>query len=344
MLDQTIVLYDVPDLEVALSSTDPLIAEKQVIYVGNFKKWISDSQNLSFDVDEKLIDHWVATHKELIAAGLDVPLPVKHTDDPEARRGTVIDLKKKTDAKGRISLYASIKFNSQEIRDSLKHSNVSLYCPPSVRHQDKVFVRPIRHVCITDYPVVGDLEPFTIAAAYDDPKKSTKNPLRNSAMMKALAEKLGLSVPPDASDDAIAGMIFAKFEEIMKKDVDGDGKVGNESGDTTPAKEEPVAASNDAQTKPDPVVLSLVRDNRTMKLDSLVAAHKLTPARAKELKAKYAGETVSLSNNEVFNEVVHEIESREPLVALSDETSGRQTTSNPNESAIVKNARARTGK
>lgn len=343
-LDQNLILYDIPDLEVALSTADPLVAEKQVIYVGTFKKWLDDKQFLSFDVDEKLIDHWVSTHKELLAAGLDVPLPVKHTDDPEKRRGTVLDLKKKVDSKGRISLYASVRFNSEKIKNDLKSSNVSLYCPPVVRHQDKIFTRPIRHVCITDYPVVGDLEPFTIAAAYDNPSAAKPKPKQgNSAMMKALAAKLGLEVPPDASDDAIAGMIFAKFEELMNKDINGDGKVGDAAGGDTPSGDTPTKdTAVAASTKPDPMLLSLVRDNRSMKIDSLVAACKLTPARAKELKAKYTGETISLSN-EVFDEIVNEIQSREPIVALSGETSGSQHTPS-SESSLVKNALARSGK
>lgn len=326
MLDQNIIFCKIPDLELSSSTDDPLVLKKQVIYVGSFKKWGNSKLEFEFEVDEDLIDHWVKTHKLLLEEGLDVPFPVHHTDDPEKRRGTVVSLSKGIDSKGRVSLYANVKFNDEASLKQLKNSQVSLYCPPVLRHQDKTFVRPIRHICATDYPVVGDLEPFTIAAAYDAPKPKVKG---NSAMMKALAEKLGLTIPPDASDDAIAGMIFAKFEELMKEDIDGDGEVGGEGED----KPDPaVAASNAA-------MLDLIRDNRSMKIDRLVSESRITPARAKSLKEKFAGKTVSLSN-EVFDTVYEELASLEPT-SLSNGQSSTGSQSVPGSSVLVANAKAR---
>lgn len=334
-LDHSILFYDIPDLELETSEKDSLLAEKQVCYVGTFKKWTSATEALSFDVDEDLIDHWVATHPKLIAAGLDVPVPLKHVTDPEKRRGTVKSLYKKADKKGRISLYASIEFNTLEDKKQLTKSNVSMFVPPLVRHQDDVFIRPIRHICITDYPVIGDLEPFTIAAAYDSTVKPVKK--GNSVMMRALAAKLGLDVPPDASDDAIAGMIFAKFEEIMKKDVDGDGKVGDADGaGDTSTEGKDVAASTD------PMVINLVRDNRIMKIDRLISDRRIAPARAKTLKEKFAGKEISLSND-TFDSLYEELQSLDPIVALSSESSGSQKTSGE-KSALVKSAESRVSK
>lgn len=330
MLDYPILFTNIPDLQLASATDDPLVLKKQVIYVGNFKKWKNAREvEFEFDVDEELIDHWVKTHPMLLQAGLDVPFPIGHVDDPEKRRGTVVSLSKDVDSKGRTSLYAHIKFNDEKTRDQLKNSQVSIYCPPIVRHQDDVFIRPIRHICSTDYPVVGDLEPFAIAAAYEPAKPKSKG---NSVMMKALAEKLGLTVPPDASDDAIAGMIFAKFEELMKKDVDGDGQVGEGDGEGD-GEATPVAASND------PMLLSLLRDNRKMKIDRLVADRKITPARAKGLKDKFTGKAISLSND-AFDALYEELEANDPLVALSAESSGPQRV-NRESSVLVKDASSR---
>lgn len=320
MLDKNLLL-NIPD-GVCLSTDDPLVFEKQVIYVGSFKKWNNDGTlAYEFGVDEPTIDHWVRTHEELIGEGLDVPMPHGH-DETKPRKATALSLSKKADSKGRISLFAKLKFNDVDCAKTFKNSQVSLYSPPSFKHQDKTFVRPIRHICFTDYPVIGDLDPFTVAASYD---------LGGKMNMKSLAKALNLSVKDDATDEQISEQIVSAFKAATKP------------ADTKPAddkKKPAVAASQDGIVKPDPVMISLARDNRDMKIDKLVSQCKITSAAGKDLKAKWVeGDALSLSaeSNSAFDSIMSTLNSLEPIVALSGEQTGAQK-AKTEESSLVKNA------
>lgn len=326
MLDYHLLL-DIPD-GVCLSTEDPLVFEKQVIYVGQFNKWNSDGTlDYKFSVDEATIDHWVNTHQQLLEAGLDVPMPEGHTESASARKATALSLSRKPDSKGRTSLFAKLKFKDVECAKAFKDSHVSLYSPPVVKHGDKTFIRPIRHICFTDYPVIGGLDPLTtIAASYDDKGKN----------MKELATKLGLKVPDGATDSEISAMIASAFA-AAKKPAAG------------PEKKPPMkvaAGTSDPllvdSAPADPLVVSLARDNRKMKIEHLVLSNKLTSAEGKDLISRWCdAEAISLSteSNQAFESIVSTFSSRAPIVALSGEGTGAQK-KKAGESSLVKNAQA----
>lgn len=332
------------DLDPAVRQ-EGLTYEKEVVYSGNFVKDLGNNEQQRFTVDEALIDHWIKTHTELTAAGVKVPMPVSHTRDVEATRAHVKSLTKKLDHKGRMGLFATLEFTKQAYADQLSKTDVSLYSPREIKHQGKTFVRPIEHICFTSYPSIGDLADFTIACSMEAPQPATpptpptpKTPPtaqpKGSVMIKAIVDKLGIVAPEGATDEALAGMIYSKFESLKPK---ADAK--KPDGKDVQLENETVV---DPIVKPaviDPMVIELTNDNRSMKIDTLVADRKITPARGKALKTKFVAEGTLALSNDVFSAVYSELEALDPIVALSRETSGSQRTSEMKESSLVANAR-----
>lgn len=327
MLDKTLLL-DIPD-GICLSTGDPLVFEKQVIYVGDFEKRDQQTGELEyrFSVDEETIDHWIKTHNDMLSAGLDVPMPKGHVEN-EPRKATALSYTKRPDSKGRVSLFAKLKFKDLECAKEFKDSQVSLYAPPACYHNGKTFVRPIRHIAFTDYPVIGDLDPLTtIAASYSSGAKTMS--------FKAIAQKLGVTVDEKATEEQAEAAITAAWA--------AKGTVQPAAPATTTTT---IAASqvNDAP-KRDPLLIKNALENRQLKIDALVASHKMTPAEAKTMKETWAAPTVSLSDESVntFDMLLKTFNDREPIVALSKERSGAQQKVNQ-ESPLVKDAKKRAEK
>jgi len=204
-----------------------------------------------------------------------------------------------------------------------------LFSPPVIRHQDKVWVRPIQHVGVTDYPVVGDLEGFTIAASIVE--------MSQTPMLKTLAETLGLTVADGATDEEIAKMIEEAFTQ-MQADLEAAQSGASAEGGTKTGDDGnqggTVAASND------PVVQQLIRDNRTMKVDSLLAARKITPAQAKTFKSQFVDVL-----GEGFDAAYAVALSNEPIASITGtERSGSQKRSGGKETGLVADAKRRAGK
>jgi phage I-like protein len=321
MLDKELLL-DIKD-GITLSTNDPLVFEKQVIYVGDFTKRNPATGDIEyqFSVDEATIDHWVNTHTKLVGAGLDVPMPEGHTEESSKRKATALELSKKPDSKGRTSLFAKLKFKDLECAKTFKDSQVSLYSPPVVYHQDLTLVRPIRHICFTDYPVVGGLDPLTtIAASYDNRSKE-------KSMLKELAKKLGIALANDTMTDL-------EISAVIEKDYADKAALALANPPAAPAA--PVSGN-----QADPLKIT-TQENRNLKIDNLVLSHKITTAEAKEMKALWAGDTLALSaeSTAAFETLIKTFQNRKEIVALSGEKSGSQKPADE-DSPLVADAKAR---
>jgi hypothetical protein len=296
MLDKSLTLH-IADGETNLTPdpSHPLRFEKEVAYVADFKKWRSDGTlDMHFEVEESDIDNWIEQHNQQIAAGLEVAMPVEHTTDPLRKGATALQLVKKPDSKGRTALFVLGEFVNEDRKKDLSKTQVSLFSPPEYKHGDHVFRRPIRHIAFTDNPVIGDLDKLrTIAASCIQEK---------DMHLRKLAESFGLTLSADQTDEQIAAAIEAHVN----------------------AKPKVIAASVETtltDDKPDPVVLSLSRDNRRMKIQQLVALRKATPAEAQNLEKRWAGETLSLSTESIsaFDDVYASYMERETIRELSGE-------------------------
>lgn len=137
---------------------NPLVFWKEVAHAGTFFK--GDQR---IDITPRHISHWEKTHRAMSQAGLTVPVPIEHTNDPERRRGKVLEMAARPNSNGIPALYAKIKFRDEEAA-KMKDSGVSIFVPKvAASGYGQTFVSPVQHVALTDYPVIPDLEPFAQA-------------------------------------------------------------------------------------------------------------------------------------------------------------------------------------
>ena len=187
----------------ALNKADPLSFRKQVIYAGNHIK----GKDQEFKVDENLIDHWVETGNEMLADGVEIPMPKQHNEnDPELNRGFVNRFVKANDNQGRPSLYVFGKFADEESAKLAKRANVSLFSPADRAIGGKVYKRPITHVSFTNYPVIRGLEGFTeLRLSYDEStmvfSADDTNGIDNAG--RELAQSAGKSFAATRSDGSV---------------------------------------------------------------------------------------------------------------------------------------------
>jgi hypothetical protein len=155
--DFALDLGDGLELDVVQSRRDPLEFWKQVAYEGEFVKG-----DRRVRISKSLMDHWHDTFAEMSAEGVQVPVPIEHTKDPERRRGTIKAFRRQLDSKGRDSLFARFAFRDEEAAKLAKTAGVSVYVPRQAQSSrtGRTWQNPVEHVAITDYPVIADMEPF----------------------------------------------------------------------------------------------------------------------------------------------------------------------------------------
>lgn len=152
------------DTVLSLSATDsetrktsnPLTFWKEVAHTGNFQKG-----DRPFSITPAHLRHWRGTFNRMRTAGIDVPVPVEHTFDPEKRRGEVLEMAVRPNSKGNEALFAKIRFRDEETARQLSRSGTSIYVPRAVQDKHGGEYRvPVQHIAITDYPVLNGLDPF----------------------------------------------------------------------------------------------------------------------------------------------------------------------------------------
>ena len=179
-----------------------------------------EHERIPFEVDLNTLKHWKNTFKAMMFNGIEVPMPLNHTEDPEARRATVVDFEIEKNDSGKDSLFTIFKFKDKEAEKSLKDTRVSVFVPPKfVDGRDNEYIYPIRHVAFTDYPVIPGLskmQPLAIAASYVEGKSEVKNN----------KEKKKMPFPPKKKD--------GEGEGNKEKELEGkEGKEGGESETAT---------------------------------------------------------------------------------------------------------------
>ena len=182
-MDWTLRLSDTGGVK--FGKKNPLRFAKEAIYVSRH----FDGKR-EFDVTEEDVDHWVRSGKERLAAGIKIPLPVGHSNDPEANRGWVDKFEKRVDEKtGRISLYVGGTVRDEEAKATLKANDVSIAVPTEHRTVGRTWKRPIAHVAITSTPRVKGLKEFELTLS---------EPI---IMMEGESSKLDTDETPDLGDE-----------------------------------------------------------------------------------------------------------------------------------------------
>lgn len=305
------------------STSDNLCYKKELIYEGDFYDQKTD---LTFHVTEDVIDHWIETYAKYTKAGNRVPVPWEHltTHDEDKNAGYVTALSKETNKRGQVALFATICFKSNDVAQKAVGEQVSIYVPQEhIDSEKNKYVQPIEHVALTSKPVVTKLEEFIALSRKEE----------YSMSFLEFAKELELEMSEDMTEDQAKEAIMS-FIASMKKEVE-DMKAAK---DDTSSEEEELEASEDSEDseeekeapmKASKAMLSMLKENRELKLSQLLENGKITPAVHKNLKAKYlsnASIELAFSNEsaDTFSDVFETLNTNESIVSF-DETSGPQS-------------------
>lgn len=252
---------------------------KELIRCGLYYK---AADNLEFEVTPDTLVHWRNTFQAMKAAGIRVPMPATHerSGDPDANRGYIDDLVIDGD-----SLIGIATMIGKDGIDAAARSDVSIFSPPYyVDDQKRRWERPIMHVALTTEPVVSGLRDFVPIAASRNAQETAM-----IEQIKTLVKAAGIDTEVTAANAGdLAKQAAAAITAARTKSA-----IGGQN---------PPATATSAAT-PDPMLVKLAADNRRMKLDSLVAAGRITPAVRDKLAETYIGKengalTVALSRGD----------------------------------------------
>jgi len=300
------------------------------------------ANGIEFELSPELFDHWTRTFATMVEAGHSVPMPLEHTTDPEKNRGRVLELEVKPNERGGKSLFGMVEFADEESARLANTAQVSVFSPPEwIDGQGTRFERPLRHVALTDYPVIPGLAPFSIVASLVNGE-----PLMPKLM--ELLKELKIEVAEDAAEDVMVAALKTKIDELMKNQKEPEKKPEGEGDAPASPPENTEASSTPAPT---PVVsasmVKMLGENRRMKLQGLVDAGKISPAVRDDLLTQHASDgalTISLSmtgdQTDGFDTLVETL-GKNPAVISMSERSGPQTRLSPDENPLLANAKKR---
>lgn len=339
---------------------------KQVIYEGAFVKSRPDEEDIEFSVDGKLMDHWHDTFLAMQDEGIEVPMPLGHTEDPEKRRATVVGSERGKDSQGRDSLFQIVEFVDPKYESLAASSNVSIFVPPSFRSgKGTPYERPIRHTAFTDYPVIPGLEPFqAIACSYDALELNMPMPggvptpaapapagaagaaappaAGGGVTLQTIAKKLG--VPENLPPDQLLMQIDAKVTQLMAQKPPAPGAPALGGAPAVPA------------TPPRSVAASHVKTTKKLRereLRDLLENGQITSAMYADFCAQYCTEkglALSLSDgapDDGFDSLVRTLSKNTKGAIRRGERSGPQVLAlsddrnRPEPSSVVRNAEKR---
>lgn len=307
---------------------------KEVIKKGQY---VQKVDGLQFEITDDTLAHWVAQFAAMRKNGVKVPVPMGHDESAESNRGWVEDLFVDGDA-----LVMVCELFDKDVANLVKRNDVSVYSPPTwVDGKGNKYLRPIRHIALTPTPVIPELDEFRPIAASFERKKSMPMDL------KKLGADIGIG--DELTEDTAAALILDHCTKMKDAVATAD--------KTAKSAEAKAKAAEAAKGKPlpeiDSTLLSLAHDNRTMKLDALVAAGKITPAVKDKLVEAFIGDdsaalklSLQTKTADVFDDVVKSLAENDP-VKLKEQTGpqGKLKLSDPNkgvdENILVKDAEAR---
>jgi hypothetical protein len=317
------VVYCAPGLEpfkalqLSEAGTDGLTFEKELVYEGSFvKKNDKGEVEVAFTVDEPSLQHWHNTNSEMLSNGMHVYMPTLHTDDPEKNRAELKGTRLGINAKGKKALYGRVKFADAEAAKLAANSDVSIFVPPNVHDGlGREYKRAIKHVAFTSTPVIPGLEKFqAIAASFDF--GNTGGTDMSSALLP-VAQQLGIQAADQMDDAQLTQAIVAQFNALkgaqqpnpmnsaapvapQQQTLAPPSNGVNPNNPTMPMVAPAAPQLQPPQHKLHPALAAsfntLLKENRTVKLDALVMGGHISKATRDKLEAQYCSDaTLALS-------------------------------------------------
>jgi len=323
------VVYLAPDLEaftpfLSLAGEIPLVFEKELIYEGQFVK---SEEGMSFDITTTVLSHWSTMVGKMLANGVEIPVPVEHTTNPEKKRGNLLGTVVKKNKRGKYSLFGRIQFIDEEAARLAKSADVSIFAVPEIPDgHGNIYKNAIRHVALTNYPVIPHLEGFqAIAASFGE--------LKMSSVLLPIAQRMGIQRADQMNDIGLSQAIVEVFDQMTnalkgaqnpgQKPVDPNAPPdpnqppdpnADPNNQQNPNNPPPNQDPNDPNKKPQfppqaqipaPMAASFVKilkDSRIAQLDALVLGNNITKACRDEYEKLYCTDenlTLCLSNESV---------------------------------------------
>lgn len=256
---------------------------KEVIYTGTFYAPQADGSSVKFSVALEDLQKWKESIDLQLERGVRVDVPVSHTTNPEASRGKVISAEVRKDSKDRDSLWVTIEFADEQGAKLAKTTDVSLYSPPSWKDGlGNVYSRPIRHVALTQQPVIADLDAFTLVASLDEGSTSMD-------FLMQIAQAIGLE-PVDGEDEA--ALTDRILSAITSEETDEDMGDGMDDMDDMEDMGEDPGLDVEGGGGMDDAAMSLsfqreVIEGRKSRLELLLSQGRINPAQKARVEAKY---------------------------------------------------------
>lgn len=297
---------------------------KELIRTGEYRH---PTEGFHFTVTEKDLDNWAVQFSRMDGNGVKVPVPVVHSDETEANRGWVKGVFREGS-----SLIGIIDLVGDDAIRLAGRSDVSIYSPPEFTDaKSNKYKWPITHVALCTDPVVPGLDGFVPLAAsigktpVKVPVLTAHKEIPVAFKFEKIKKALGIEGPlTEANAD---NAIVASFSGLTAK-------VGTLIGEVKVLKSDLSIAQNAALGEPepnevDPELLRLSRENHTMRLDSLIAGGRITPAVSEKLKAAFIGDdgaalklSLSSGTNKTFGLVLEALAENDP-VKLGEQTGGQ---------------------
>lgn len=250
---------------------------KEIARVGTYVKEHDDGTAVRFTITRDVLDHWAFTFRAMRANGVSVSVPSSHAAAGNAREnfGFVVEMSRRGDA-----LYATFDLAGDDAILAASRNDVSIYAPPMFKDgKGNVYIRPITHVCLTPEPLIPGLGPWQQIAA---------SLIRKEQKMDWTKIREALGIEAELTDDNAEALILQAIEALKHPVIQEPvAPPPPPAPVAAPAPEPAPAVAASANASGDPVLLSLVADNRRGKLDALVAAERITPALKEKLAVKY---------------------------------------------------------
>lgn len=280
---------------------------KEVIRTGAYHK---AADGVDFKVEPATLDHWATEFQRMTEAGVKVPVPAGHTDDPSKNQGWVKDLF--VDGEG---LFATLELVGEDAIKLAGRSDVSIFSPPEfIDGKKNAYQRPITHVALCTDPVIPGLSDWEPVAANQKAlvltRKEQAKPMSIDYGKVKAALGLETEITDENAEETILGAIAASQQKLADLEA------------AKPKEDEP---------KPvDPLMLSLASKNCKLELEQLVSGGHITPAVRDKLAAAFVGEdnkalSLSLSGGHglgLFEQVCTALKDNDP-VQLGEQT-GKQ--------------------
>lgn len=215
--------------------TDPN-AWVEVAYTGEF---FHPKTKRSHQITEEKLNQWKSWHKRLSDSGNHIPLVPSHSKDPLDTVGSVQDVRiTEVEKRGKKELSFQIKpkwhdsvISDPQKKDALAIATVSPWWQGVENSEGEQF-SVLRHVAITNYPVISDLEKFEddIYFSLDlmeeqgiidtTPGRPTETETEKVHDMKPqeIASALGIKIDPNATDEQLTEAL-KKFGEVSSRNA-----------------------------------------------------------------------------------------------------------------------------